>query len=323
MPVQTRLSDDYHAVIRLLYTSVGYIVNMKRKGDPMSNYHKTSYTHVTHVQLKVLHLEEMSAFYQTVIGLKILNQDKEHIQLSADGVTILVTLVHRDSFIPKPSGRTGLYHVALLMPDRVQLGLFLKNLQQTSYPLIGASHHGVSEALYLEDPEGNGIEIYADTPDKTWARHEDDHQQLEMVTRRLDLDSLLKAAEGTEWTGAPTEMIMGHIHLHVADLQEAESFYGALGFSLVQTIPGQATFVSTGGYHHHIGFNVWNGEGAPAPPENSAGMDFFTLLFPDNKTLDTALEDTAALGHKADHDNGDIYLHDPSTNLIQCRVAGK
>ncbi len=289
----------------------------------MTKYHNISHTHATHVQLKVLQMEKMSTFYQDIIGLQVLNKDDEHIQLSADGTTDLITLVHKDSFIPKPRGKTGLYHMALLMPDRIQLGLFLTNLQKMSYPLIGASHHGVSEALYLEDPEGNGIEVYADTPDRTWSRHEDDHHQLEMVTQRLDLDSLFAAAKGTEWTGAPTGMIMGHIHLHVANLQKSEAFYKALGFSLVQTIPGQATFVSTGGYHHHIGFNVWNGNGASAPPENSAGIDFFTLLFSDKQTLDSALKDAATLGHEAYHDHGYLYLHDPSMNLIQCRVAAK
>ncbi len=289
----------------------------------MKNYHEISYTHATHVQLKVLYLEETSVFYQNIIGLQILNKKDDHIQLSADGTNVLITLVHKDNFIAKPSGHTGLYHMALLMPDRLRLGLFLKNLQRASYPLIGASHHGVSEALYLEDPEGNGIEVYADTPDKTWARHEDDHQQLEMVTRQLDLDSLIEVAKKAEWTGAPPEMILGHIHLHVADLKKSEAFYGALGFSMIQTIPGQATFVSTGGYHHHIGFNVWNGKGAPAPPKNAAGMDFFTLLFSDKEMLDAAIKNATALGYEAYHNNEDIYLYDPSMNLIQCHIASK
>lgn len=289
----------------------------------MKNYHVNSYTHATHVQLNVLQMDKMSAFYQNIIGLQVIHHGDERMQLSADGSAALVTLVHKDNYIPKPVGRTGLYHMALLMPDRKQLGLFLKNLQKRSYPLIGASHHGVSEALYLEDPEGNGIEVYADTSDQTWTRHKDTTQQLEMVTRRLDLDSLFEAATGADWTGAPPDMIMGHIHLHVADLQKSEAFYGALGFSLVQSIPNQATFVSTGGYHHHIGFNIWNGKGAAAPPENSAGMHFFTLLFPDKKSLNTALEYAATLGHEAYDENGDLYLLDPSMNLIQCRIAAK
>lgn len=287
----------------------------------MPKYHEPTISHVSHVQLNTLMLEKLSDFYQQVIGLKVLNHDTDLVQLTADGFTPLVTLVYSKDFIPKPGGRTGLYHMALLMPDRSDLGLFLKHLQAVSYPLIGASHHGVSEALYLEDPEGNGIEVYADTPDNSWKRHEDHPEQLDMVTRRLDLDSLLKAGHDQIWSGAPADMVMGHIHLHVADLEKAHIFYEALGFNMVQTIPGQATFVSAGGYHHHIGFNVWNGKGAPPPPKNATGMSFFTLLFPDEETLENAMKNASAIGYEAQESTTGIYLHDPSMNLIQCRVA--
>lgn len=287
----------------------------------MAKYHEPTISHVSHVQLNTLMLDKLSDFYQQVIGLKVLNHATDLVQFTADGFTPLVTLVHRKDFIPKPGGRTGLYHVALLMPGRSDLGLFLKHLQAVSYPLIGASHHGVSEALYLEDPEGNGIEVYADTPDKSWKRHEGHPEQLDMVTRRLNLDSLMQAAHDKKWSGAPEGMIMGHIHLHVADLGKAQVFYEALGFNMVQSIPGQATFVSAGGYHHHIGFNVWNGTGAPPPPKNATGMSFFTLLFPDEETLESAMKNAAALGYKTHKDTTGIYLHDPSMNLIQCRVA--
>lgn len=287
----------------------------------MSKYHEPTISHVSHVQLNTLMLDKLLNFYQQVIGLKVLNHDNDLVQLTADGVTPMITLSYRKDFIPKPRGRTGLYHIALLMPDRRDLGLFLKHLQAVSYPLIGASHHGVSEALYLEDPEGNGIEVYADTPDKSWKRHEDRTGQLDMVTRRLDLDSLMQAAHDQKWSGAPEDMVMGHIHLHVADLEKAQVFYEALGFNMVQTIPGQATFVSAGGYHHHIGFNVWNGKGAPPPPENAAGMAFFTLLFPDEKTLEKAMKNASAVGHEAQEGTAGNYLHDPSMNLIQLRVA--
>lgn len=289
----------------------------------MNMYHGPTISHVSHVQLNTLRLDEMTDFYQQIIGLKVLNHDADLVQLTADGFTPLITLVSRRDFILKPRGRTGLYHMALLMPDRRELGLFLKHLQAVSYPLIGASHHGVSEALYLEDPEGNGIEVYADTPDKTWERHEDHPEQLDMVTRRLDLDSLMKAVHDQKWSGAPENMVMGHIHLHVADLEKAQVFYEALGFNMVQTIPGQATFVSAGGYHHHIGFNVWNGKGAPPPPENATGMSFFTLLFPDEETLENAVKHASALGYETHEDNNGIYLHDPSMNLIQCRVSAR
>lgn len=289
----------------------------------MTKYHEPTISHVSHVLFNTLMLDKLMDFYQQVIGLKVLNHDAHHVQLSADGSMPLITLVYRREYISKPKGRTGLYHIALLMPDRKQLGLFLEHLQAVSYPLMGASHHGVSEALYLEDPEGNGIEVYADTPDKTWERHQDRPERLDMITRRLDLDSLMKAAQGETWSSAPKDMVMGHIHLHVADLNKSQVFYKALGFDMVQTIPGQATFVSAGGYHHHIGFNVWNGIGAPPPPENAAGMAFFTLLFPDEETLENAVKRAASLGHDAHEDNTGIYLRDPSMNLIQCRVAAR
>lgn len=242
-------------------------------------------TTVGPVTLTVRDLERVSGFYEQVVGLARLG--------SSDGVATfgagdrpLVELVADPTAPPRPPRTSGLFHLAILVSDRAELARSLWRLVGNRWPLAGASDHLVSEALYLGDPEGNGIEIYRDRPSEEWRR---DGDELRMATLPLDIDAL--AAEiGEDGRGQvagsalPDGTVIGHVHLNVADLADAEAFYAdLLGLDVTaRGYPG-ALFMSAGGYHHHIGVNVWQGEGAPAPPAGAAGLRSFELWLPDRE----------------------------------------
>ena len=207
---------------------------------------------------------------------------------------------------------SGLYHFAILLPSRADLSVFLRHFLQTGYPL-GAADHYVSEALYITDPDGNGIEVYRDRPSKEWTWK---NGLVDMATEELDGNAIL-AESDAEWTGLPAGTIMGHIHLHVGDLQKAEEFYTkGLGFKVVSHYP-QAVFLSTGGYHHHIAINTWQGVGAPTPPENSVGLNWYTLVFPDEGARETAVKQLGQLGASLVKEADFYVTSDPAGNQIR------
>jgi catechol 2,3-dioxygenase len=189
---------------------------------------------------------------------------------------VLIELHERKGAIPKPRRTTGLYHFAILVPSRAALGRSLRRLAEMRWPISGAADHLVSEALYLDDPDGLGIEIYRDRPRDTWRVVDG---ELAMATDPLDVQDVADEP-GAEmpWTGLEAGTVMGHVHLHVPHLDTAETFYcGRIGFDpIVRRYPG-ALFVAAGGYHHHLGLNVWAGIGAPPPPENAVGLRSFTI----------------------------------------------
>lgn len=279
----------------------------------MSKYHNTHNIFASEVIIKVMNLNRVVEFYKTIIGLKVLHKNDKKVVMTVDGVNPIITLIRPNDIISKVHKSTGLYHFAILLPTRVDLGKFLKNIKEKHYPIIGGSNHGVSEAVYLQDPEDNGIEVYVDTPDKDWERT---LIGAKMVTEPIDYRELIKLAGPNQWQGAPEGTILGHIHLHVADLDKALKFYNALGFKLVQIIREQAYFVSTGGYHHHIGFNIWNGKGAPPSPENSVGMKYFTLKYPNENTRKEKIQNLEQQGFEVTEKNNKIFTRDPSKNLI-------
>lgn len=284
----------------------------------MKKFHSSPFRYINKVVLRVVDLERSIGFYQKMMGLKILWEEKGRVGLSADGVQPLLELVRPEDAIPKQPRRTGLYHYALLLPHRSQLGLFLKHMRDNNYPIIGGSNHGVSEAVYLQDPDDHGIEVYVDTDSRNWKW---EGGQVDMVTHPLDYSGLLEEAGDGHWTGMPKETIIGHIHLHVANLNDAKAFYmDGLGFDLVMELGGSALFLSSGGYHHHIGLNIWNGVGAAPLPKNAAGLAYYTLLFPD----DQARRDTIArLRERKDpvmEKDGEFYTKDPSGNVIRLLI---
>jgi catechol 2,3-dioxygenase len=226
------------------------------------------------VHLRVAHLEQVRSYYERAIGLSTLDHTDGTLTLGAD--TPLVVLHHDHEAPPPPARTTGLFHLAILVPSRPDLARAIQRVVSAGERFTGASDHFVSEALYLRDPEGNGIEIYRDRPRDEW-RYEPDGE-LRMGTIALDLDGVMAEMPGGKDEGMPAGTVMGHVHLHVADLGPAELFYsGRLGLDVtVRSYPG-ALFLSRGGYHHHIGLNTWAGQGAPPPPRGSRGLEYFEI----------------------------------------------
>jgi catechol 2,3-dioxygenase len=222
--------------------------------------------------------------------------------------------------VPSPNA-TGLFHVAILVPTRRDLALALVRLARARWSLTGASDHLVSEALYLDDPEGNGIELYRDRPREEWTYA---GGQLEMATLPLHLQDLLGELDerDAETGGAPAGTRIGHVHLNVADLADAEAFYGgALGFDVtVRGYPG-ALFMSAGGYHHHIGLNTWAGEGAPPPPDGALGLRWFEVELPSAAHVDEAAGRLEQAGADPVREDGVVLARDPSG--IGVRVAAR
>lgn len=280
----------------------------------MFKFHKNPYIYPVEVVLKVKNIDISIEFYKTIMGFNMLDRKDKEARLTVDEVNSIVTLIQPDNITPKPPRRTGLYHFALLLPSRTDLGLFLKNIRDKNYPIIGGSNHGVSEAIYLEDPDDNGIEVYADRPEITWDRT---MNSINMITEMLDYNELIDIAGDRKWEGAPRDSIIGHMHLHVRDLDEALEFYKAFGFELVMAMRNQAYFVSTGGYHHHIGFNIWNGKGAEPLPYDSVGMKYFTIKFPDENIKREKIDNLNKGGYELIKEESGIYIEDPSKNLIK------
>ncbi|TJX13306.1 VOC family protein [Tissierella creatinini] len=283
----------------------------------MSNYHQRPNIFVQGIVLRVQDLKKSAEFYKSILGFSILKEELSKVVFTVDGRRPIVTIISPNDIIPKIPRKTGLYHIAVLLPNRHQLGLFFKNIRDKDYPIIGGAHHGVSEAIYLEDPDENGIEVYVDTPDSTWGRHD---YAVNMVTEKLDYSELLKDAGEDTWNGTPEDTIIGHIHLHVADLDESFKFYNLLGFKLTQASRHSAYFISTGGYHHHIGMNIWNGRGSGPLPENSAGMEYFSLRFPSEDLRAEKILTLREAGHVIIETDRGMFVEDPSENLIKLVV---
>jgi catechol 2,3-dioxygenase len=239
------------------------------------------------VALTVPSLARALQFYADTLGLGTSRRRENVVVLGIDAGMPLVSLTENPAARPKPPHTTGLYHFAILLPSQRDLASVFRRLAETRYPLQGAADHGVSEALYLADPDGNGIEIYRDRPRDEWPWQED---RLRMVTDPLDVDRLMAQRDGP-WSGLPSATRIGHVHLHVADLAQAQRFYcDVLGFELMQRYGQSAIFLSAGGYHHHIGLNVWAGVGAPPPPSDAVGLRYFTVYLPDGAELTRVAE---------------------------------
>ncbi|HKM43623.1 MAG TPA: VOC family protein [Limnochordia bacterium] len=281
-------------------------------------YHSTSATYVRTVALRVENLERSLRFYHDILGFQILDQDKTGAKLTADGKTVVLSLVQPEGVTPKEGKRAGLYHFALLLPERSNLASMVNNLARQGVR-FGSADHLVSEAIYFEDPDGNGIEVYSDTDSATWVWSE---EGVKMDSKPLDFDDLLQedAAQGPTFV-LPKKTIIGHIHLHVSNLQEAEKFYTeGLGFEIATRFRDSALFLSTSKYHHHIALNTWNGVGAPPTPEHSVGLDVYTLLFPDEEARQAAISSLERLGAALHSKDGRITVADPAGNNIELAV---
>jgi catechol 2,3-dioxygenase len=286
------------------------------EGSSMS-YSLPAATMLGEVKLRVRNLAQLVTFYTDVIGLQVLNRDSHKAELTVDGKKPLLVLEELPNAITLPErSTTGLYHFAILVPSRKQLGLSLRRLAEYGIR-IGQADHLVSEALYLSDPEGNGIEIYRDRPRETW---QFDGSNVKMASDPLDIPSILREAEDSPWQGLPPETIMGHIHLHIGDLEKARKFYvDLLGWGMAADLSRmmRALFISAGGYHHHIGLYVWAGAGAPQPPANATGLDYFKVVLPSVADLDVVVARVRAAGVEIAEKDGAWVFSDPFGNEIR------
>ena len=291
-------------------TTLGY-------GIAPSDYRLPNDTQLGRVRLRVADLDRSVAYYETVIGFRVLSR--------TDGVAtlgphdrVLVELHEKPGVKPVARrGQIGLYHFAILLPNRAALGRFVRHLAEIGVQ-AGMSDHFVSEAIYLQDPDGLGIEVYADRPRDSWRVEQ---RQLAMSTMPLDVPSLVGDAGNAPWTGAPTGTVLGHIHLYVRDLNEAAAFYHeGLGLDkIVWGYPG-ALFMSAGGYHHHVGTNTWAAN-APLPTDDDARLIEWELVLPSLADVDAAKASIVRKGFVAQRDGEDAVARDPWGTQIRVTTA--
>ena len=271
------------------------------------------------VRLQVADLERSIAFYTRTLGFHLVEQADGHAELSAgSGAEPLIHLKEQPGAESRlPRGRLGLFHFAILLPDRAALGRILPHLADRRV-LNGASDHLVSEALYLQDPDGLGIEIYADRPRSEWQSRE---QELVMDTLPLDVEAVVQAAGGEEWAGLPADTRIGHIHLHVRDLTIADAFFsGMVGFDkMVWSYPG-ALFFGAGGYHHHVGANTWAGPSAMPQGPTEAQLIEWELVLPSRNDVEQLAASLDDAEHRVKRQPGVLLVRDPSHSLLRVRA---
>jgi len=310
-------------------------------------------THIGAVHLTIGDLNLSVRFYEAHLGFRLHRRDDRSAGLGAGGPDLVVLTQCEQA--PRVRGTTGLYHFAILVPSRGDLARALRRLVETETVMQGAADHGVSEALYLADVDGNGIEIYRDRPRAEWPFV---GGRLQMGADPLDFDDLLAAADeaaldtdaaalntdaaplkrgptyapnaaaspstpssvGHRFSGAglPSDTVVGHVHLHVSRLDEAQRFYvDVLGFELMQRYGPSALFVSAGGYHHHIGLNTWAGVGAPPPPPGAIGLRHFDVVLPTDAAVHDVRARVTAAGIPSETIDGGILVRDPANNAIR------
>lgn len=273
--------------------------------------------HPTLATLHVRDLDTVARYYEDSIGLQRIDTEKDSVRLGAGSRTLL-HLIKRPGVDLEPRGFAGLFHTAFLLPSRADLGRWLHRAINAQVMFDGASDHKVSEALYLTDPEGNGIEIYADRPRESWSWTND---QVHMVTDPLDVQGLVQSGgpKAPDTAHLPDGTIVGHIHLRVGGIPEAEAFYrDVLGLNVTARRQG-ATFYATGGYHHHVATNIWASRNAPKRSGAITGLASFELNAIDNKTFDAAAERALAAGGRRVGDT--IEVTDPWANRVILRRA--
>ena len=265
------------------------------------------------VHLTVSELERSLAYYRGAVGLSVLERGARRASLGVGDRELLV-LVEEPGARPAV-GHTGLYHFALLVGERVDLARWLAHAARDRVRLVGLSDHFVSEALYLSDPDGHGIEIYWDRPREVW----EGQVAARMTTLPLDVDGLLGELEdpaSAPFEGLPDTTVMGHVHLKVADVAQTIAFYrDVLGFALMAQLGAQAAFLAAGGYHHHLGANTWESRGAQAPPAGLAALRHATIVLPDDAERERVLGRADAAGRVQDGPDGAV-VRDPSGNAL-------
>ena len=287
-------------------------------GSPASSEISAS-TSMGPVHLTVSDLERSLAFYRDALGLVELARDDGRVSVGA-GERELLVLVEEAGARPA-YGHTGLYHFALLLPERAGLAAWLAHVARERIPLAGLSDHFVSEAIYLSDPDGHGIEVYWDRPREVW----EGQVGARMTTLPLDTRSLLGELDDpatAPFDGLPADTVMGHVHLKVSAIADTVAFYrDVLGFGLMAQLGAQAAFLAAGGYHHHLGANTWESAGATAPPAGMAALRQTTIVLPDAAEHDRVIERLERAGQPAQTDEDGAVAVDPSGNALLLAVA--
>lgn len=293
---------------------------VEERGIKPRNYRLPEQTRLGRVRLQVADLDRSLAFYEKELGLRVIARTPDSATLGPHGEDrVIVELRPYASARPVPQrGLLGLYHFAILLPDRASLGRFVAHLARIGAH-AGMSDHAVSEAVYLTDPDGLGIEVYADRPRDSWRY---DERQIFMTTKHLDADDLVRAAKGEEWTGMPAGTVLGHVHLYVDDIATAEAFYhNALGFDkIVWSYPG-ALFMSAGGYHHHIGTNTWARGAARAVSEDARLLEW-EIVVPTVADAERAAASLEAAGYEAIREGNTWRTVDPWGTALRLVAEG-
>ena len=281
------------------------------------------------ISLTVANLENQLKFYQQAMGFKLHWREGNKAGLGAGGADLL--LLTEEPSLKKYRGVTGLYHVAYVFPNKRELAIAMARLFAIKYP-NSPTDHILTKTTYLDDLEGNGIELYCESPeDGTWKFADGKYESYRTDgswsdgREALDVEELFKHIKDDDKLDAPIppETRVGHVHLHVRDVDEAVDFYhGIIGFDVMGIANAyRMGFVSAGGYHHHLGLNTWQGEGAPPPPPDAVGLRYFSIDLPDQKAYDEVVARVDAAGIPSNRTEAGLLLHDPSQNGIVLRVA--
>jgi catechol 2,3-dioxygenase len=275
-------------------------------------------THLGRVRLQISDLDRSVEWYETVLGLHALSRSNESASLAPRGTNDVIVELHEKRGVrPMPRrGLLGLYHYAILLPDRASLGRFISHLAELGLH-AGMSDHFVSEAAYIDDPDGLGIEVYADRPRAHW-RHRD--RQLAMTTNPLDVRAVVAEAGGRPWIGMPKGTVLGHVHLYVGDIDRAAKFYhDVIGFDkVVWSYPG-ALFMSAGGYHHHLGTNIWAAQAPPASDDDARLLEW-EIVVPRAADVDAVRASIEAGGISPKSENHGITVRDPWGTTVRIRA---
>ncbi len=262
---------------------------------------------IKQIALRVKQLDNVTQFYKNVLGMTLhVSSDKEVTLGTKD--RILLKLITDPSYTDPKEPVAGLYHVAYLLPERKYLASFLNHIIDERIPVEGASDHGVSEAIYLRDPEGNGIEVYVDRPKSMWPMK---NGQIEMYTNAMDIADVMILKE--TFKGLPLGTRIGHVHHHVSDIISHEVYYKkGLGMDLVLQYGGSASFLSYDGYHHHVGINVWKGRGIHSPKKTDFGLDVVTMSYEHASDIEKIANQLSENNYLVNKQDGNLYTEDPS-----------